>query len=176
MTKYKLVGLSKKVTIPKALEKQASILFYDEDILFAPPYKGEMLYEIFSSKKKWPDEATFIAQIHATLSHFGLKAIAYYHLYSLHIINTQKKATYRKKSLSNAELLLNGTRQNKRTPTSEVSTSVEMLNHISKSIMNSLGLKDGDQDIVEVSCKHAQIFNNFLSTYQTPSHVNKRMN
>jgi hypothetical protein len=174
LNRYKLIGLSKKVIIPKALEKQASILNYDEDILYAPPYKGEMLSEIFHPKKKWPDESTFIAQIHATLSHLGLKALAYYHLYSLHIINTHKKSNFRKKALSNAELLLNNARKNRpASPTREVTTSVEMLNHISKSIMNSLGVKDGDQAIVEVSSQKPVEITLIFSTYQTPSHNNK---
>lgn len=54
IAKYKLIGLSKKVKIPKHIKRLVSILDYEEAILNAPTYKGEILNEIFNTKKKWP--------------------------------------------------------------------------------------------------------------------------
>eukprot|EP01114_Cavostelium_apophysatum_P003624 TRINITY_DN1365_c0_g1_i4.p1 TRINITY_DN1365_c0_g1~~TRINITY_DN1365_c0_g1_i4.p1 ORF type:complete len:879 (+),score=189.03 TRINITY_DN1365_c0_g1_i4:167-2803(+) len=75
----KLIGLSKVVAIPKAIERYVTVLDVDTEILNAPPYSGDFIEEIVS-KKTWPDEDTYLAAIHEVLFKICSKSCLYYHL------------------------------------------------------------------------------------------------
>lgn len=83
----KFVGLSKKVTLSKAIEQYVSKWDFEKKSAQAPPYRGDILENIFSKKKNWPDEDTYLAYIHAVVLDVSIKSCLYY---QIHIAATAK--------------------------------------------------------------------------------------
>lgn len=90
LTKFKLIGLSKKAAIPKALEGLVTRYDYEEQTLTTNvQYKGTLLAQIFDREKRWVDETTYIAYIHSVFTDMGSKAALLYHQHYLYNIKNQ---------------------------------------------------------------------------------------
>lgn len=77
----KLIGLSKRVTIPKAVERYVSIFDYENAQLRCPPYtKGTLVEKILGLRTHWPDEKTHLAYIHYKLLEVATQACLYYQM------------------------------------------------------------------------------------------------
>jgi len=77
----KLVGLSKRVTIPKAVERYVTVLDYENGQLRCPPYnKGHLIDKILGLRLHWPDEKTHLAYVHFKLLEVATQACLYYQM------------------------------------------------------------------------------------------------
>eukprot|EP01094_Clydonella_sp_ATCC50884_P021335 TRINITY_DN4685_c0_g3_i1.p1 TRINITY_DN4685_c0_g3~~TRINITY_DN4685_c0_g3_i1.p1 ORF type:complete len:369 (+),score=43.18 TRINITY_DN4685_c0_g3_i1:145-1107(+) len=80
----KLCGLPKQVggnfPIPKAMERYVSVLDYEHMCFQGPAYEGEFLSSLFSSKRAWPDDATFCAHVYEKLLEVSHNALILYHV------------------------------------------------------------------------------------------------
>jgi hypothetical protein len=77
---FKLIGLSKKISIQKSIQRYITIFDFESKTLISPRYNGGMLDSLFNLKKRWPDEGTFIARIHLYFSDIGSKVSLLYNL------------------------------------------------------------------------------------------------
>lgn len=74
-----IVGVAKGRLLSKAIEKHVSIWDWDQEILVAPPYYGQLIDQLLSVKKTWPDESTFMGHFHTVLYDLTMKSALYYH-------------------------------------------------------------------------------------------------
>jgi hypothetical protein len=96
LTRYKLIGMSKRVSISKSFESMITRLDLEEQTLYTNiQYKGTFLNQIFDREKRWPDEATYIAYIHSVFADMGTKAALLYHQHSIQGIKNQNLTRYR---------------------------------------------------------------------------------
>ncbi|XP_063954446.1 guanine nucleotide exchange protein smcr8a-like isoform X1 [Lytechinus pictus] len=134
LARMKLVGLSKPKSLarvlPSSVRRYVTLFDYDQQTLWTPAYKGNVLDSIVSRNKHFQTDQCYLAHIQSTLLQLASKAFLYYHSYCLnspnsHLIN----------STSSADSTI---RQN---------SSPARVN--SASFLSKLGLVDGDCKIVE---------------------------
>jgi hypothetical protein len=74
-----IIGVAKGRLLSKAIEKHVTIWDWEQEILVAPPYYGQLIDQLLAVKKLWPDESTFMGHFHTVLYDLSMKAALYYH-------------------------------------------------------------------------------------------------
>jgi hypothetical protein len=75
----RLVGYCAKIPLAKNVEQLVSVFDCEKELLRCPPYSGSLLEDMFAPSRDWPDEDTFLAFLHYSLSEIALKASLFYH-------------------------------------------------------------------------------------------------
>lgn len=99
ITRAKLIGLKKDADscIPNSLKNYITVYDLDKESLSGPFYRADFFVDsLFTQKKIWPDEPTFLANLYHQLFLIGTKACVYYHMCCVGItqpVNAAAKTT-----------------------------------------------------------------------------------
>ncbi|PRP83010.1 hypothetical protein PROFUN_09865 [Planoprotostelium fungivorum] len=78
LSTLKLIGMKRDITLPKVVERYVTIWDYEAETILGPPYTGNLLDDLLSTKKVWPDENTFLAHIQCILFDLAIKVYIMY--------------------------------------------------------------------------------------------------
>jgi len=86
LSHYKLIGLSKSQSpgthpVPQALRKYVTMMDFDENILYAPPFRSAFVDNyLLPPKRHFLDESSFLAYLHCELYVLATKGCLYYEM------------------------------------------------------------------------------------------------